>query len=592
MVNPQSRYGLRHMLNKTVDGSLPAASARWSAVRLLEAGIPLGLTVAAAAEYERRCQELLEELGELDPLLALKLRSAALIAPSALRSAQCDLDTAATAATELSRGAQLLGDEIARAYALAAWGMTQPGPEHTSRRVEVAEEVLDIAGRHGETALIPVGYALLLTGLLEQGEIRSLDTELLERRAAMAELREKPYANPVVWFRCLRLILDGEAAQAEQQAETLFEQSPRSGTVARALYTTQLGMIRWMQGRVDGVEEGFLASRREYPEQLLWPASLAWLWHLQGRRTSSETMLRSLPPPPEIPRDRYWLSTITVLAEIAVRGGTRENAMQLRELLLPFADHLVPVGIGVSFWGTAARTLGLLEERLGLLDAARTHLELAIETSGRTGALAWHAEAQIELAEFALRHGLAEIPAYELLAEARMTSEARGFAALAQRAMHRPHIRVLGSFEVVSLCGKRAVWTSRKARELLKMLIAARGVPTSREVFMDVLWPGENPIALSNRFSVAVNVIRRALDPERMRPTQHHVVTEGDSIRLETEHVEIDLERFLSLAGRQDEAGRLAAKRLYRGAAFSEEPYADWAVEVRDHAAHTRHLLG
>lgn len=76
------------------------------------------------------------------------------------------------------------------------------------------------------------------------------------------------------------------------------------------------------------------------------------------------------------------------------------------------------------------------------------------------------------------------------------------------------------------------------------MLIAARGVASSREVLMDALWPGEEPSVLGNRFSVAVNVIRRALDPERLLSTQHHLVTEGDSVRLELDHAE-DLRRAL-----------------------------------------------
>lgn len=579
------------MSHDVVDESRVSEPYRQRAEALLAAGIPLDLTVPAAAEYARQCEHLLENIGDRDSAVAIKLRSAALIVPSALRSAQCDLDVAADRADELSRVAQAHDDEAVRAYALAAWGTTRPGPEHSARRVHAAEELLDIAGRTNEVPLIPVGYSLLLTGLLEQGDIRSLDIELLERRSGVDVLRKKPHANPAVWFRCLRLILDGEADEAEEHARMIFEQSPRSGTVARALFTTQLGMIRWMQGRVDGAEEGFLASRREYPEQLLWPASLAWLWRLQGRLTSSEALLRTLPPPHEVPRDRYWLSTITVLGEIATMTGSRENARQLRELLLPFADQLVPVGIGVSFWGTAARTLGLLEERLGLIDDAREHLERAIETSGRIGALAWHAEAQIELAEFALRHGMTDVPAYELLAEARRTSAARGFAALEQRAMPQPRINVLGRFEVLSLGGERAEWTSRKARELLKMLVAAQGAPTPREVFMDVLWPNENPAILNNRFSVAVNVIRRALDPEKLRPTQHHVVTDGDSIRLNTAHVDIDVERFLMLARRADAASRKAATELYRGVAFPEDLYADWAVEIRDHASHVRSLL-
>lgn len=568
-----------------------ARSARERAEALLHEGIPLGLTAGAAAAYAQRVEDAIAALGAHDPVLEIALRSAQIIVPASLRSAQCDVDSAAASADVLVESAVRLGEDVARAYALAAWGMSHPAPEHTARRTALADEVLDIASRYAQHALIPVGYALLLAGLLEQGEIRTLDVELLERRTVAAELQDRPHENPVAWFRCLRLILDGEAELAEQYADELLAHSPADGTAARTLHTTQIGMIRWMQGRIDGLEEGLLAARREQPEQLLWPASLAWLWLLQGRRSSGETLLSTLPPLDEIPRDKYWLSTMVVLAEIATINGPRENAQQLREMLLPFADHIVPVGIGVCFWGTAARTLGLLEERLGLLEAARTHLELAITMSGRVGALAWHAEAQIELAEFGVRQELSDIPSYALLDEARATSTARGFVALAQRAMHRPRIRVLGGFEVISLCGRQAEWTSRKARELLKMLVAARGVPTSREVFMDVLWPEISPASLSNRFSVCVNVIRRALDPEKQLPTQHHVVTEGDSIRLDLEHLDIDLERFLTLAQSQDAVEQRAAIALYRGDAFAEEPYADWAVTIRDHARHRRDLL-
>lgn len=561
------------------------------AERLLAEGIPLGLTAAAAAAYSRRCGELADEIDDNTSLLSIMLRAAALIAPSALRSVQSELDAAIAAADDLALNARECESELAGAYALAAWGMTHPGPEHTAQRAAAGEDILDIAVRYHDDRLIPIGYALLLTAFLERGEIRSLDTQLLEHRTDHPAMRSKPYANPAVWFRCLRLILDGDVAQAERQAEQLLEHSPRDGTVARALYTTQIGMIRWMQGRFDGIEEDFLTARREYPEQLLWPASLAWLWLRQGRTAASEALLKTLPPPSQIPRDRYWLSTVTVLAEIATVTGSEDEARELRNLLVPFASHLVPVGIGVTFWGTVARTLGLLEERLGQLDEARAHLELAIETSAHVGALAWHAEAQIELATFALRHNISEVPAYDLLAQAHATAVARGFPALAQRAMHMPRIRVLGGFEVISLCGTKAEWTSRKARELLKMLVAARSVPMSREVLMDALWPGEDPAALSNRFSVAVNVIRRALDPQRMRPTQQHVVTEGESIRLDSAQVDIDLERFLLLAQRGDEPSRRAARELYRGDAFAEEPYADWAIEVRDLAAYARRML-
>ncbi len=488
-----------------------------------------------------------------------------------------------------TRAPETFTGEHARAYELAEWCLDHLSPEHAAARVEAARELVDIAYRRHDAGLVSAGYFMLLVGLLEQGEIRTLDIELMEQRTGADRLADT--VNPSLWFHCQRSILDGDAELAEEQANQLYAATSDTDPQAMALYTTQITMIRWMQGRLDGIEDRFLAARRHHPDQLVWPASLVWLWTVQGRRETAEALLRSLPRPGAIRRDNQWLATITVLAEIAAISGPREDAERLQHLLEPFADRLVPVGTG-AFWGTVARTLGLLEERLGMLEAARAHLELAIVTSARIGALAWHAEAQIELAEFAIRHDLADIPAYDLLAEAKATSEARSFPALARRAMHRPCINVLGRFEVISLGGGLAVWTSRKARELLKMLVASRGVARSREEFMDVLWPGEPPAALGNRFSVTINVIRRALDPDRLMPTQHFLVTEGDSVRLATAHLTIDLERFFSLAEQPGDSSRRAAQRLYRGAAFSDEPYADWAVSVRARADHVHRQLG
>ena len=204
--------------------------------------------------------------------------------------------------------------------------------QHTTGRIRAAHEILETATRFTEKSLVPLGYALLLGALLELGEIRSLDVELLEDRVDAEGLRGVPYTNPALWFRCLRLILDGDVTLAEQHEQAMYEQSPQEGTVAQALYTSQLGLIRWMQGRVDELEEGFLASRRNYPDQPLWSASLAWLWLLQGRRASAETLLRTLPPIDQIVRDRYWLSTSEEpYADWAV--DVRNHAERLRNML-------------------------------------------------------------------------------------------------------------------------------------------------------------------------------------------------------------------------------------------------------------------
>ena len=554
---------------------------------MLAAGLPLALNYQAAIVHASLCADALTALGDSDSLLRVKVLAARVVALSHAHHDGADAD--ATAAMEI---ATRLGDDLARAYALVARSMADPMPEHADVRLAAGREVLDIAAAHAEAALVPVGYLILLVALLEKGDIRSLDLNLAGRSETGARFLAQHRREPATWFRCLRAILDGDTAYAERLVEEQFVvSSAREGSDAMAIYTSQLGIIRWMQGRIDGAEDGFAAARREHPEQLLWPASLAWLWLAQGRRTAAETIFASLQDLDQIPRDRYWLATVTVLAELSSRIGPREFAERVQRLLVPFADRLVPVGVGVAFWGTCARTLGLLEERLGMLTQARAHLEEAVQIARRIGAHAWLAEAQIELAEFALRHDLGDVPVYDLLTEARATAEARGFEALRQRSLARPRIRVMGRFEVISYDGVTARWSSRKARELLKMLVAARGASLAREVCMDVLWPGVDPAELGNRFSVALNTIRRAFDPGRSLPRQHHLVVEGDAVRLELANLDVDLERFLALADRTDEASRRAAADLYRGGAFPDEPYAEWALDIREEVHQAWHRL-
>lgn len=552
---------------------------------ILEHGFPLDISSHAVPRYLAGVRRTLASLPDTESLHALKLLTARVIAKE-----HHDPQAAVAINQQIQELADRLGGDLAQGYALLSWASTHPTPEHTADRIQAARQILEIARQADEADLLRAALTILLIGLLEAGDLRSIDIHLLEEASEGSD--QSAGASPAQWFHCLRSILDGDTQLAERQARELVptqattqaEHHHLMMTESLAVYFIQMGMIRWTQGRFDHVEEVLLRARRAYPEQLLWPTSLAWLWLLQGRTSAGSSLLRSLPEPEEVPRDRYWLCTLTVMAEIAVIQGPRDRAERLQRILLPFADRLVPVGAGIAFWGTGARTLGLLEERLGMLDLAKQHLHLAVEKSAQIGALPWLTEAQIELAKFALRHELTDIPAYDLLAEARTTSLARGFAQLSIRALAQPRIRVLGQFDVVSVCGVHAEWTSRKARELLKMLVAARGVPTSREVFMEVLWPGVAPSRLGNRFSVAVNVIRRSLDPERILPTQHFLITEGESARLELKNLDIDLERFLTLAKRADADSHQAAYKLYRGAAFAEEPYADWAVTIRDHA--------
>lgn len=158
-------------------------------------------------------------------------------------------------------------------------------------------------------------------------------------------------------------------------------------------------------------------------------------------------------------------------------------------------------------------------------------------------------------------------------------------------------VRALGGFQV--LRGGRPIphdaWQSRKARNLLKQLVARRGRPLVRERLIEALWPGEDPRRVGNRLSVILSTLRAVLDPDHRFPAEQFVAGDREALRLDLAAVDIDVETFLDRAatglalhrsGRPAEARPLlvAAERAYSGEFLEEDPYEDWAVALREEA--------
>lgn len=158
-------------------------------------------------------------------------------------------------------------------------------------------------------------------------------------------------------------------------------------------------------------------------------------------------------------------------------------------------------------------------------------------------------------------------------------------------------IEALGGFRVVRN-GKpipMSEWRSKKARDLLKMLVARRGRAVPREVLMEALWPEEDPDKLGNRLSVALTTIRTALDPERKFDPERFVVADKATVGLRLENLRVDVIDFLEEAssalalrseGRIQEArARLReAEAIYTGDFLEEDAYEDWATPLREEA--------
>jgi DNA-binding SARP family transcriptional activator len=170
-------------------------------------------------------------------------------------------------------------------------------------------------------------------------------------------------------------------------------------------------------------------------------------------------------------------------------------------------------------------------------------------------------------------------------------------ALLGPRAAGTIRIQSLGGFSVLrdGDVVRISEWQSKKARELLKLLVARRGRPAPRPYLMETLWPGEGPQRVANRLSVALSTIRNVLDPGRRFPPNQFVRADSDSVAISLDAVDVDLERFLSAAAdglrllRRGETDRglpilETATAAYTGSFLEENPYDDWAVPAREEA--------
>ncbi|MGH2854908.1 MAG: BTAD domain-containing putative transcriptional regulator [Solirubrobacteraceae bacterium] len=155
-------------------------------------------------------------------------------------------------------------------------------------------------------------------------------------------------------------------------------------------------------------------------------------------------------------------------------------------------------------------------------------------------------------------------------------------------------IQTLGVFRVIR--GGSPIptveWKSKKARDLLKILVARRR-PTPRDQLMELLWPEVAPAVSGNRLSVLLSTVRDVL---QLHPgAEDPLVTSDGAVSLNRAQVSIDVEEFLAQATvalgadrakAPDATARLvAAVAAHTGDFLEDDPYQEWtralAEEVR-----------
>lgn len=332
---------------------------------------------------------------------------------------------------------------------------------------------------------------------------------------------------------------------------------------------------------------------------------------VEARRQLSEVVAAAESTGPD---DLQWLCLVSLVATAADSIGDAVRGRWAADQLDPFAEQCVMWGRSYVFGMPVSEAIGLGRRVAGQPAEAAAAFRCAVAWADRVGAPGFGARARINLASVlepddpertvlagegravAARLGLVAVEAQALALvgsadgkdqhhSADIGSDRSSGSAAVSR------VRTLGRFEVVGVGrAEPSRWSSRKARDALKILICRRGGAISREELIDALWPDVDLASGRTRLSVVLSLLRSALDPDR-RFGSDPLRADRQSVALDLHLVSVDVEALLSRAdhalglslGAEPDAVELeAALELAEAGTFlAEDPYADFAAPLR-----------
>jgi ATP/maltotriose-dependent transcriptional regulator MalT len=386
-----------------------------------------------------------------------------------------------------------------------------------------------------------------------------------------------------------RHLEEGEYDEALAELEIAIQLGELTGFIFfRALAMANRGDVYFRLGRLEQAAADLEASRLLYQRagsrMVCYPLEkLGDVYRFRGELALARTSYEEAVSRAEESGDTQGL--VPALAGLAQVVAEEEpgRAQELVDRALSFGDGMgyVAARLAAGWVGLihrdrelaaasaeqAASAARIRRDRAGLAEALQLEA-LAISEPNRQVARLEEAislwrvirdplrEAGAELILGVIAHSAASSArakdAEELLQEA----GAHGYRALLLSVLTTPAIEeqvpvsvlTLGRFAVAregEIVG-RDEWQSKKARDLLKLIVTRRGKPATRDWLMETLWPGQDPGLLSNRLCVALSTLRSVLDPERRLPPDHFVIATADWIQLQSGNVDADVERFLA----------------------------------------------
>jgi hypothetical protein len=301
---------------------------------------------------------------------------------------------AVTFAEEAVTIAEDAGDPILLADALDAQLLVHWGPDDLTERVHITRRLEDTVSHVADIEARMAAHLWRLTTALECLDLPSTQRQL----RALDALAEESAAPRVRFFAAARrgmyALLTGDVAEAVRyrdaavacgaaagEADTVAIERTLSAGIARLAGDTEA------LAREAALHEEF-GTREGIP---LISAMGAVLWLEAGAADRAVGLLHQLAAGglADVPRDVYWLVTITALTEVAAATGTGDLTAEGFALLEPYAGRGVVDAGGVLFLGVVDDYLSGALLALGHTDEAEARRTSAVQAYRRMSASWW-----------------------------------------------------------------------------------------------------------------------------------------------------------------------------------------------------------
>lgn len=478
-----ARSGAAHV-HRTFAAAAALAHDLSDVVRLARSALGLAGMVVTPGVVDAQVVALLEEalaaLGEGDSALRARLlgRLAMEYRYSPLREQR---DTHSAQALEIARR---LGDPAELAIALQARHYALLAPDTLDQRMAISIELSHLADTTGNRELVLRSMPWRVADLLDLGHVQAADRAIAEAELVAAELRQPLYVWYVAMFRAQRSLMQGELAEGERLAEQALVLGRQvQPSVAQIYYAAQLFVLRREQGRAGELVPMFRSILAQHPGMPIFRCWLALAQLQAGQAEVAAALLTQMCVDrcAALPWDQLWLGSIVVLAEVAVLIEDRASVALLYDLLLPFAERNVMVGVPISL-GAAALYLGQMAECYGDHSAAEQHYQHAVALHIRLDMRALLVRTQVAYAAF--------------LERARQPERAAALLSAARAAVDPTEQPMLAA-EIAGIAASASSATppyGLTERELATLRLLASGQPTK---------------AIAQRLAVSISTVER-----------------------------------------------------------------------------------